>query len=245
MIRPLVLGCVLGLFSGAIPGPFSALIAATALRGGFWAGFRIGVVPVVTETIVMAVTALVLSQLPEHALRWMGIAGGLFIFYLATRTWRESRSPAGAEPLAGSVRQVTEGAVLAVVSPTPWVFWLLIGAPLFLASWHAGWTSGVAFLGSFLLGLVGVYVGIAGLAAYGHKELPHVWRRRILRGTAAALVVGGGVLLWQSYVGNFQRMIKGTETLETIIGDSILGDAGPESSSRAAVPSFIDARAPR
>lgn len=220
MIRPLVLGSLLGLFSGTVPGPFSALIAATALKGGFWAGFRIGIVPLVTETVVMGVTALVLTQLPEEVLRWMGIAGGLFIFYLATRTWRDAGEPLEAIPLTGSVRQMAEGAVVAMLSPTPWVFWLLVGGPLFLAAWHDGWIGGAAFLCSFLIFLVAVYVGIAGLAAYGQRELSPTWRRRLLRGTAAALAIAGGVLLWQSYLGNFQRLVKGTETLESILGDS-------------------------
>lgn len=221
MLRSLVLGSLLGLFSGMIPGPFSALIAATALKGGFWAGFRLGVVPLLTETVVMALTAVLLSALPDDVLRWMGISGGLFIFYLAVRTWRESGHPPEAEPLTGSVRQMLEGGVLAVLSPTPWVFWLLVGGPLFLAAWHEGWGSGAAFLGSFLLCLVGAYVGIAGLAAYGQKQLSPAWHRRLLRGTAAALVLAGGVLLWQSYLGNFHRMVQGSETLETIVRDSI------------------------
>lgn len=49
----------------------------------------------------------------------MGIGGGLFIFYLAARTWLESPGPPEAEPLTGSLRQMIEGTVLAVLSPTP------------------------------------------------------------------------------------------------------------------------------
>lgn len=222
MTHALVLGSLLGVFSGMVPGPFTALIAASALKGGFWAGFRIGIVPLVTETSVMAVTAIVLAQLPETVLRWMGLGGGLFIFYLAYRTWQESGSPPEAEPLTGSFRQMVEGAILSVLSPTPWVFWLLVGAPLFLAAWHDGWMTGMAFFGSFLFFLVSMYLGIAGLAAYGQKRLSEAGQRRIMRVTASALVVAGGVLLWQSYVGNFQRMVSGSETIETIVTDSIL-----------------------
>lgn len=221
MIRSLVLGALLGLFSGIVPGPFSALIAATALKGGFWAGFWIAVVPLVSETVVLVVTGLLLSQLPAEALRWMGIAGGLFVFYLAVRTWKDSRTPPTPEPLGGSTRQILEGALLAILSPAPWVFWLLVGAPLFLASWHAGHASGVVFLTAFLAGLVGVHLGLAAIAGYGRKKLSPTWHRRLLQGAAVALAVAGGVLLWQSWVGNFHRMVEGAETIETIVGDSI------------------------
>lgn len=223
MVTALTLGCLLGIFSGMVPGPFTALIAATALSGGFWAGFRIGIVPLVTETLVLSVTALALSQMPEEALRWMGLAGGLFIFYLAWRTWQEAESPPEADPLTGSFRQTAEGAVLSVLSPTPWVFWLLVGGPLFLAAWHDGWATGLAFYGSFLVCLVGMYVGLAGLAAYGQRRLSGTWQTRIMRVTASALVVAGAVLIWQSHVGNFQRMVSGSETIETIVNDSVPG----------------------
>lgn len=221
MTQALILGSLLGLFSGMVPGPFSALIAATALKRGFWAGFRIGVVPLATETGVLVVTALVLSQLPEGVLRWMGIGGGLFILYLSLRTWREAGEPPEVEALTGSLREMLEGTVLAVLSPNPWVFWLLVGGPLFLSAWHRGWMTGLAFFGSFLFFLVGIYVSIAGLAAYGHERLSPTWQRRLMRGTAILLLVAGGVLVWQSWLGNFQRMVRGSRTIESIVGDSI------------------------
>lgn len=226
MTHALVLGSVLGLFSGVIPGPFTALIAATALKGGFWAGFRIGVVPLVTETVVMAVTAVLLSQLPGPILRWMGLTGGAFIFYLAWRIWREARDPIDETPEEGEVegvREVVESGLLAVLSPTPWVFWLLVGGPLFLASWRDGWAVGLVFLGSFLAFLVGAYIAVAAAAAYGKRQLSDSWRARFLRSTSAALVVAGTILLWQSYEGNFEQMVTGSETIETLVTDSVLG----------------------
>lgn len=222
MTRALVLGSLLGFFSGVVPGPFSALIAATALQRGFRVGFWIAVVPLVSETVVLVLAALFLSQLPERALTWMGIVGGVFVFYLARRTWREGDTPPDAEPLTGSARRVMEGAALAILSPAPWVFWLLVGGPLFLGAWYEGWGAAAAFLGAFLFFLVGIHLGVAAAAGYGHKRLPRVWHRRLLRGAAVALFLAGGVLIWQSWVGNFQRMVKGTETLRTLVDDSFL-----------------------
>ena len=221
MTQALVLGSLLGLFSGMVPGPFSALIAATALKRGFWAGFRIGVVPLATETVVLAITALLLAQLPQEVLRWMGLAGGVFILFLSIRTWKEAEKPPEVEALTGSFREMLEGTVLAVLSPNPWVFWLLVGGPLFLGAWHRGWATGLAFYGSFLFFLVGIYLGIAGLAAYGQKRLSRTWQKRLMRGTAVLLLVAGVVLVWQSWLGNFQEMIQGSRTIENMVGDSL------------------------
>jgi threonine/homoserine/homoserine lactone efflux protein len=222
MLRFLLLGSLLGLFSGVVPGPFSALIAATALRRGFMAGFWIAVVPLASETVVMSLSALFLSQLPDQALRWMGFAGGVLVFLLAWRTYRESDAPPEAEPLRGSTWRMMEGALLAILSPAPWAFWLIVGSPLFLAAYHQGWGTAAAFLGSFLFWLVGIHLTVAGMAAYGRKRVSPLWHRRLMVSAAVALALAGVVLLWQSWVGNFHRMVTGTETLRSLV-DSLPG----------------------
>lgn len=218
MLEYVLLGSAIGFFSGAVPGPFSALIATIALRHGFWAGFRIGVVPLVTETGVMALTAVLISQLPRGVLRWIGIVGGLFVLYLAWRTWRESRDPPEEHESAGqAARSTLEAMTLAVLSPTPWAFWLFVGSPLLVGAWREGWGHATAFLGSFLVLLVGVHLAIAGLAGFGHKRLSRAWRGRLLATASVALVVAGGVLVWQSWVGNFQAMVTESEGVRSVV----------------------------
>jgi threonine/homoserine/homoserine lactone efflux protein len=211
---------LLGLVSGAVPGPFTALIVAAAIRGGFWEGFWIAVVPLVTETIVLALTAVLLLQLPDTALQWMGIVGGLFVLYLAWQTLRESREPepSSAEPVPRSPRRgLLQGGLLAILSPTPWVYWFLVGAPLFLGFWRSGWSSGLSFLGAFLGGLIAVHLAIAGAAGYGQRKLPHRWRRRITVVAATALLLVGVGLIWQSAIGNFERIVRGPERLQNAV----------------------------
>lgn len=222
-IRPILLGLLLGLFSGIVPGPFSALVATSALRGGVWAGVRLAVVPLLSETLVLALAALVISRLPEDALQWIGFVGGVFVLYLAHRTWSGAEEGAAEEPEKHEERSLmVQGVVLAVLSPAPWVFWTLIGAPLFLGALDRGWGPAALFFGSFLVGLVGVHLAVAALAGLGQKTLSMAWRRRLLRGAAVALVGAGGVLFWQSYVGDFQDMVAGSETVQNVVEDSIL-----------------------
>lgn len=227
MFRFLVVGIALGLLSGVVPGPFSALVIATGLEGGFWAAFWVAVVPLLSESVVLILSALLLSQMPRVVLQWMGIAGGILLLYLARRTWRVAEEPPEADPAGGPPRKrLVEGVALAVLSPAPWVFWLLVGGPLFLSAWRAGWGHGVIFLGAFLVGLVGVHLLVAGLAGYGHEKLPDTWHRRLGKGTAIVLVIASGVLVWQSWVGNFERLVRGSqEVQEEIVGDSLTEDS--------------------
>lgn len=222
MYRYLAVGLVLGLLSGVVPGPFSALVAATGLEAGFWAAFWVAVVPLLSETVVLIVAALFVSQLPRAALQWMGVAGGVLLLYLARRIWKvadESLDPGAAT--SPSRKRIIEGVVLALLSPAPWVFWLLVGGPLFLSAYRSSLGHASIFLGAFLGGLVGVHLMVAGLAGYGHKELPSAWHRRLAKGTSLALLCGAGVLVWQSWVGNFERMVAGSrEVQEEMVGDS-------------------------
>ena len=228
MYRFLVVGLLLGLLSGVVPGPFSAVVAATGLEAGFRAAFWVAVVPLLSETLVLIVAALLVSQLPRAVLQWMGIAGGLLLLYLARRVWKVADEPPDAEAAEGAPRKrIVEGVALAILSPAPWVFWLLVGAPLFLSAYRAGFGHGVVFLGAFLAGLVGVHLLVAALAGYGHRRLPPAWHRRLARGTSAALLCAAGVLVWQSWVGNFERMVAGSrEVQEEIVGDTLGDDAG-------------------
>lgn len=221
MLEYILLGSAIGFFSGAVPGPFQTVIATAALRHGFWAGFRVGVVPLVTETAVLALTALLVSQLPRVVLRWIGIVGGIFILYLAWRTWRESRNPPKEdESVEEAARSTVEAMTVAVLSPTPWAFWLFVGSPLLVGAWHEGWGHASVFLGSFLFFLVGVHLGIAGLAGVGHRRLSRGWRGRLLAVASVALLVAGTVLTWQSWVGNFEAMVSGGAEMRSAV-DSV------------------------
>jgi len=150
MIRFVVLGSLLGLFSGIVPGPFTALIATTAFQQGLRTGILVAVVPVLTETTVMALTAALVYRLPERALQVMGVVGG---------------------------------GLLAV--------------------------------------FVGIYVGIAFAAAHGRKQMPKKWYRRIMFGAAGVLALAGAALIWQSWVGNFQRLVKGSQGIESRVNESL------------------------
>lgn len=180
------------------------------------------VVPFVTETFVMAVTALFVSQLPEEVLRWLGAIGGLFVIYLAKRLWDQGRAEGGvdADP-EGGARSVLQAATLAVASPVPWVFWFLVGSPLLLTAWREGWVQAALFMGSFLVSLVGVHVAVAALAGKGHEHLSSRWQRRLLTGTSVILLLAGGVLLWRTATGDFGATTPDSEQLESVIPDSV------------------------
>lgn len=223
MTHALIMGSLLGLFSGIVPGPYSGLVAATALHQGFRAGLKLALIPLVSEGVVLAATAALISQLPSATLRWMGIAGGLLVLYLAWKTQRDAGGRARPEVDQGDTRRVGEGVLLGLLSPAPWVFWLLVGSPLFLSAWRRGWMPGLTFFAAFMLFMVGINVAWAALAAYGHSRLSDKAHRRLTSGTAVGLAVAGSVLIWQSWIGNFREMVEGSENVVEEVEERVNG----------------------
>ncbi len=212
-MEAIAMGAALGLFAGILPGAFLTLVAATALQRGLRQGITVALLPLGTELPVLLVSVLVLTQVPEVALRWLGVAGGGLLLYMAWRLIRESG--------AGSLENRTPGkarshylrmTLVAILSPSPWVFWLLIGGPLLLNRWRVGPTHGIAFAVAFLVCFVGVMAAVAWASATGRARLDPAWRRRVLFGAGWVLVLAGVALVWQSWIGNFTEMVRAPET---------------------------------
>ncbi len=207
-----MMGGALGLFAGILPGAFLTLVATTALQRGLRQGLTVALLPLGTEIPVLLVSVLVLTRIPDDALRWIGLVGGGLLLYMAWRLILDARDPL-TDPgeFEGPGRHYIRMGFVAILSPSPWVFWFLVGGPLLLNRWHVGPAHGLAFAASFMIGFVGVMAGVAWAAASGRRLLDARWRRRILRGAGGALVALGVLLAWQSWVGNFTEMVRAPE----------------------------------
>ncbi len=80
---------VLGTFAGLAPGPYTTMVAGTALEKGFKAGFVLALTPLVTDVVPMLFSALLLDRLGELALTMLGITGGAIVFVVGIRFLRE------------------------------------------------------------------------------------------------------------------------------------------------------------
>jgi len=83
------------------------------------------------------------------------------------------------------------------LSPTPWLFWISVGAPLFTRAWQIRPALAVVFLTSFYALLVGSKMLTALAVAGGRRYLNDAWYRRLLFASALLLAFFGLRLLWQ------------------------------------------------
>ncbi|TVP56022.1 MAG: hypothetical protein EA351_09425 [Gemmatimonadales bacterium] len=222
MIESILLGGVLGLIAGVVPGAFFAIVATTTLERGLRKGIQVSLVPLGTEIPVLLVSVLLLTQLPGGVLRWVGISGGLVLLYMAWRVYHDARD---ADPLGGGdvkpfAGHLTRVILVGILSPSPWVFWFFIGGPLAVNRWHVGPAHAIAFVGAFMVCFVLAMVLLAWGVSTGRGYLNVKWYRRTLRGAGVALGLIGVGLIWQSWEGNFADLIQAPEAIEERIDEA-------------------------
>lgn len=233
MIETILMAAGLGLVAGAVPGPYTAVVASTGLERGFKPAFRLAFVPAFTDLPPMIAMSLILDRVNYDVLTGVGIVGGALFAYMGIRFIRRQ-----GRDWQDKIEDVKEGrafwalASAGILSPAPWIFWLVAGSPLLLRAWNRHWAEGVAFgLVLFAL-LIGTATGIAWGASHGHRILNARNRRRILRVTGVFLVAAGGVIVWQSLEGNFQRMIQQQERLRERVEEGVEHRSDPSASPR-------------
>jgi threonine/homoserine/homoserine lactone efflux protein len=182
-------GIVLGLAAGFAPGPLMALVLAQSIRYGTGEGLKVAAAPLITDVpIVILATALVAAAAGTAGwlLGAVSLAGAVFVAYLGIR----SISTAGIEAARadGAPRSWTRGAAVNALSPHPYIFWLVAGAPTLILAWGHGALAAVAFVVGFYVCLVGAKVI---LAIVGGRSAGHLRGR----GYRAVLVVLGCLLL--------------------------------------------------
>jgi threonine/homoserine/homoserine lactone efflux protein len=199
----LLLGLSLGFSAGISPGPLLTLVMTRALGRGFWAGLRVALSPLITDLPIILLTLLLFSALPPRFEQAVTVAGGLFVIYLGLDTIRSARHAtlgAAEEPAAGSV-DLWQGALVNILSPHPWLFWIAVGAPTLARAWADGPMYALAFLLGFYALLVGGKIAVALAVAGGRRFLTDAWYRRLLLATGLLLCVFGVLLLWQVAAG--------------------------------------------
>ncbi len=121
-------GITLGLGAAAPIGPVNVEIARRAIRGGFWAGFLLGLGAVTVDVtyVVLASFSVRLFLDRPRIMLGMGVAGGAFLILLGVeclrsvrKQWAEPQGEAGPSPR----RNYLTGLVMTALNPMTLAFW--------------------------------------------------------------------------------------------------------------------------
>jgi len=194
----------MGLTSGLSPGPLLTLVVTASLRSGLAGGLRVALAPLITDLPIIAISVLVIGNLPLQVLRWVGTAGGLVVVWLGIETLRSSRQatlPKGADTPGDPNRELWRGVLVNFLNPHPYLFWATVGGPALVRSWRISPWYTLAFVLSFYVMLIGSKVVIAWLISSQAGLLSLVWYRRVLAALGLVLLLMGGLLIWQVWAG--------------------------------------------
>jgi len=190
-VHYLLLGIGLGIGAGLAPGPLLALVITTSLARGFGAGLRVAFSPLITDSIMIAVSVLLVRALPSRAAGALGVVGGLYVVWLGIESVRELpvvvETDDGPDPLR-------RGALVNLLSPHPWLFWLTVGGSVVVSAWQEAPPAAVGFLVAFFVALIGTKAIVAAIVSSGRRALTERGLQRAHR-LAGAFLLLTGVLL--------------------------------------------------
>jgi len=203
-------GFALGLSAAASPGPFQSYLITQTLSGGWRRGAPVAFAPLISDGPIIVTLLIVLDRLPEIYLRLIGLAGGVFVLYLAWGMWRQwsqasltlpeaPDNPQGKQVPPG-IKTLGQGVLMNLLSPGPYTFWALVTGPILLWAWRQSPGHAGAFLLGFYTALVGGMLAIAGLFHQARRLGPRVVRALTLV-SIIVLVLFGGLLLYRGFAG--------------------------------------------
>lgn len=186
MFESIAAAAVFGLSGGLSPGPLLALVVAETLARGRRAGLAVAASPLITDGPIIAAALFLLSRIEESdsAIGMISLAGGALLVSYGIAAFRGAPSNLEETEADGRVwRSLIKGIGANFLNPSPYLFWLTIGAPMLLQAADYGWPIAAAFLAVFYLGLVGSKAVLAVFVARSREVLrggAYVWANRAI-----------------------------------------------------------------
>ena len=185
-----------GIAAAASPGAFQTFLITQTLIGGWRRGILAPFSILISDPPVVITILLLLNQLPTDFIRWVSLAGGAFVLYMAWGSYRslrhtsETQTPDSPDS-AGKI--LLRGALMNMLSPGPYTFWTLVLGPLLLDALRQSTAHGLSFLAGFYSLFIGSMVGMVALFHQARRLGPRVVR--ILTQASIAILVLFGLLL--------------------------------------------------
>jgi len=197
----LLQGIGYGFAAAAQPGPLQTYLISQTLLKGWERTLPAAFAPVISDGPIIALSLLILSQVPPWLEQFLHIAGGLYVLYLAFgayKSWKEFDLTIRYGETAPQ-QNILKAAVINALNPNPYIFWSLVTGPILMDGWRHTPAYGVSFITGFyitkILGLMSIIL-VFGLARQFGPKVNHV----LLGISAVALFSFGFYQLWLGFV---------------------------------------------
>jgi len=197
MAKYIILGITYAFAAAAQPGPFQTYLISESVRKGWRHTLPAAFSPLISDGPIIILILVVLNQVPGTFVRFLRLAGGIFLLYLAAGAFRAWRRYDPEKVLAGGAagRTMLKAVMVNVINPNPYLAWSLVMGPLFLAGYRESPARGIVMLIAFYSTFILVNTGIILLFSLARKAGPKI-ARATLGLSVIALACFGAYQLW-------------------------------------------------
>ncbi|HLF74598.1 MAG TPA: LysE family transporter [Anaerolineales bacterium] len=198
----IIQGIGYGFAAAAQPGPFQTYLISQTLTKGWQRTLPAALAPLISDGPIITLCLFVLSQLPLWVQRFLYIAGGVFLLYLAygaCKSWKNFDLNLPSTE-TGTRQNVLKAALINLLNPNPYIFWSLVTGPILLAGWRETPAYGLGFMASFYITMILGFCAIIIVFGSARQMGPGV-NRALLGISALALFCFGGYQLWRGMIG--------------------------------------------
>ena len=183
ILQYILTGATLGLVAGISPGPILALVIKESLQNGRKAGMKVATVPLFSDLPVVLLTLFILTRISDYnnILGIISFLGAGFIVLLAYESIRVK--PIQGEIKAPKFTTFWKGVFANLLSPHPYLFWLLVGSPMTIKAWSINHWAAILYVASFYICIVGAKLIIAWISDKSKNVLGtkgYLWVIRVL-----------------------------------------------------------------
>lgn len=183
------------------PGPLQAFMLASVARVGWKRTLPAALAPIVSDGPIILGAIFLLRWLPGGWTSWLRAAGGIFLLYLAWRSFRQwQRSPERGKEDTKPPRTLLQAVVVNLLNPAPYLAWSLVLGPALMEAWGLSFTFGLALLAAFYGTLTignALVIILFGTTRYLNPQARH----NLILVSAVFLAGLGAFQLWRGLVG--------------------------------------------
>jgi threonine/homoserine/homoserine lactone efflux protein len=185
-------------FAAALqPGPLQTYLISQALTKGWQKSLPAAFAPLLSDGPIIALCLLVLSQVPPWLQRFLYIAGGMFVLYLAYGTYKSWKTFDPYLPFTEikSGQSLFNAALTNLLAPGAYLFWTLVTGPILIRGWRQDPINGLGFLLGFYVTMILSLAAVIILFGSARQLGPKV-NRALLGISGIALLFFGLYQLW-------------------------------------------------
>ena len=161
MITYLIAGITLGFAAGISPGPLLIMVITETIKHDKKQGIKMALVPLVSDLPIVLFSVFVVYKISNSntLLAIISFLGAIFLIYLAFENIKIKK--VDFEIKSQKVNGFWKGVIANFLSPHPYLFWMLVGAPISIRAYHESFVSASIFMVGFYVLIVGTKIAVA------------------------------------------------------------------------------------